>query len=165
MHNNPLGMERVHHVSWTVADIDAVVDFYGRVLGARILYRHDAIDAAQLPREPDGRDWTESHLGIPDASLRLAMLELPDGCALELFEYLRPAGKTSAPPAGNHIGGHHLGIQVRSIEAASRVLLDNGCSVLQEIIPPDDASIRFRYFTDPWKNIFELVELSHAKNP
>ena len=163
MSNNPLGIHRVHHISWTVADIDAVVDFYGRVFGARILYRVDSIDAGQLPRGPDGRDWTETHLGIPDAHLRLAMLELPDGTGLELFEYLRPASQATAPLPSNHVGSHHLGIQVKSIEAASRILLDNGCRMLEKIIPPDEDSsgTQFRYFMDPWKNIFELVEIAN----
>lgn len=164
MNDNPLGVQRIHHISWTVSDIDAAIAFYVRAFGARTLYRVDDINAAQLPRHADGRDWTEAHLGVQDARIRLAMLELPDGTGLELFEYLQPASQTTAPLASHHVGSHHLGLQVSSLDTASQVLLSNGCRLFETITPADDGSrsIQFRYFKDPWENIFELVELTPA---
>src|SRR6218665_3844879 len=130
MNTNPLGIRRLDHVAWSVAQMAPVIAFYQRVFEAQILYRIGPVDAAQLPRQADGRDWTEAHLGI-----------------------------TSAPLPGNHVGSHHLGIEVDDMAAAAQRLRDNGCTVLERIAFADGptAGSQFQYFLDPWRNILELV--------
>lgn len=156
---NPLGIRRIDHVSWTVAELDPVVDFYQRVFGAQVLYRIGPIDAADIPRGPDGRDWTAAHVGIPGARLELVLLGLPGGVKIELFAYAKPVSSTTAPVLSNHIGSHHLGIEVDDIEAAAALLQANGCTVFERIAFSEGptAGSQYRYFLDPWQNIFELV--------
>lgn len=155
-----ISFRRIDHVSWTVAELEPVIDFYRRVFGVTPLYALGPLDAADIPRDAQGRDWTEAHLGVPDAQLRLAMLQFPDGFRLELFEYRRPLGSSSAPLPSNHVGSHHLGIEVDDLEASAAVLLENGCSVMERIALDDGptAGSAFRYFRDPWGNIFELCQ-------
>lgn len=159
MNTNPLGIRRLDHVAWSVAQMAPVIAFYQRVFGAQILYRIGPVDAAQLPRQADGRDWTEAHLGIAGARLDLVLLGLPGGIRLELFSYAEPASATSAPLPGNHVGSHHLGIEVDDMAAAAQRLRDNGCTVLERIAFADGptAGSQFQYFLDPWRNILELV--------
>lgn len=159
MSSNPLGIRRIDHVSWTVADLDPVVAFYQRVFGAQVLYTVGPVDAVDIPRQPDGRDWTEAHVGIANARLMLVMLGLPGGIRLELFAYERPASVTHAPVRSNHVGSHHLGIEVDDIEAAAALLRENGCTVFERIAFSEGptAGSQYRYFLDPWQNILELV--------
>ena len=156
---NPLGIRRIDHVAWTVPDLNAVIDFYQRVIGAQLLYQLGPIDARDMPSDADGRDWTEAHVAVKDGLLSLALLALPGGGKLELFEYQRPASTTTAPLRSNHIGSHHLGFEVEDIDAAAQWLQDNGCTAMQRIAFAEGptAGSQFQYFLDPWQNIVELV--------
>lgn len=160
---NQLGFRRVDHASWTVAQIDPVIDFYSRVFGARILYQMGPVDARDIPLDEHGQDWTKAHLGVADGRLSLAMLAFPDGFKVELFQYERPTSDTAAPLLPNHVGSHHLGIEVDDLEAATAVLLEHGCRVMERIQIDDGptAGSRYRYLLDPWNNIFELAEHGH----
>ena len=71
---NPLGIRRIDHVAWTVPDLNAVIDFYQRVIGAQLLYQLGPIDARDIPSDADGRDWTEAHVAVKDGRLSLALL-------------------------------------------------------------------------------------------
>ena len=159
-----ISFRRIDHASWTVAQLEPVIDFYTRVFGVTPVYAMGPLDAADIPRDEEGRDWTDKHLGIPGARIRLAMLQFPDGFKLELFEYQKPLGASSAPLPGNHVGSHHLGIEVDDLEQAAGVLLENGCTVLEriELDSGPTAGSSFRYFRDPWSNIFELCQHSPA---
>src|SRR6218665_354893 len=159
MNTNPLGIRRLDHVAWSVAHMEPVIAFYQRVFGAQVLYRIGPAAPAQLPRQADGRDWTEAHLSIAGARLDLVLLGLPGGIRLELFRYAEPARAPSAPLPRNHVGSHHLGIEVDDMAAAAGWLGDNGCTVLERIAFADGpaAGSQFQYFLDPWRNILELV--------
>lgn len=157
---SPIGFRRVDHASWTVAELEPVIDFYVKVFGARLLYQMGPMDAEQMPRDDAGRDWTDTHLGVTMARFSLAMLELGDGFKVELFQYERPEGSNFVPLSSENVGSHHLGIQVDDLEVAAAVLQAHGCTVLEriEMDSGPTAGSSFRYFQDPWKNIFELVE-------
>jgi len=162
---NTLGFRRVDHASWTVARIAPVIEFYAKVFGAEVLYRMGPVDAAEIPLDDQGRDWTEAHLGVKGGRLSLAMLRFPDGFKVELFEYEQPHSDTELPLRPNHVGSHHLGIEVDDLETATAVLLGNGCTVMKRIEMADGptAGSRYRYLFDPWHNIFELAEHSHTR--
>src|SRR6218665_1161121 len=159
MNTNPLGIRRLDHVAWSVAQMEPVIAFYQRVFGAQVLYRIGPAAAANPPRKADGRAWTEAHLSIAGARLDLVLLGLPGGIRLELFRYAEPASATSAPLPGNHVGSHHLGIEVDDMAAAAQRLGEPGCPVLERIAFADGprAGSQFQYFREPWRNILELV--------
>jgi len=163
--NNPLGIRRADHLGWTVADLDAAIDFYQRVFGARQLYRLGPIDAADIPRGPDGRDWTAAHVGVVGAQLELALLQLPCDLRLELFRYTKPGSSTTLPLRSNHVGSSHLGLEVQDMDAAAQRLRDNGCTVMERIAFDDGptAGVQFQYAFDPWGNIIELVYYANKK--
>lgn len=163
MQNNPLGISRIDHVSWTVEELEPVVTFYERVFGARVLYRLGPVHATQLPGASDGRDWTEAHLGVKGAGLELAMLALPGGARIEIFEYQKTPGQTGSPATCDRVGSYHLSIEVQDLDAAAQILRDNGCTVFERIAFADGPTSGSQYqrFLDPWKNIFELA--AHAR--
>ena len=159
MTNNPLGIQRLDHVSWTVAAVEPVVWFYERVFGAVVLYTVGPVDAADMPLEGDGRDWTHAHLGVPRARLQFVVLGLPGNIKLELFAFEAPASSTEQPLPNNCVGSSHLGLEVDDLEAAAEHLRNNGCAVFERIdSPPDSATAgwSYRYARDPWNNILEL---------
>lgn len=101
----------VDHYAYTVADLDAAVDFCTTVLGADVLYRLGPVE------EPDS-DWMARQLGVhPRASTHIAMLRLGPDSNLELFQYTAPEQRTQAP-AFTDVGGHHIGIHVSDLDVA-----------------------------------------------
>lgn len=154
-------IERVDHVSWTVADIDAVIAFYQTAFGARELYRMGPVDAADLPPGPQGRDWMAEHVNVPGARLTLAMLELAPNLNFELFQYDKPADAGKTPPRNCDVGGHHIALRVGDADAVAARLEALGCTLMPGTIMMDEgpcSGVKNRYLTDPFGNQLELVE-------
>lgn len=155
------GLRRVDHVSLTVADLDAAIAFYCDAFGAELAYRMGPFDARELPRTADDRDWTEAHVNVGDARLRIAMLRLAANLGMELFEYERPQDARRAPPRNCDVGARHLCLEVGNIEAAIAHLESKGCRALAGPILmqggpcPDSKSW---YVLDPFGHQLELVE-------
>jgi catechol 2,3-dioxygenase-like lactoylglutathione lyase family enzyme len=155
------GLSHVDHVGLTVPDLDAAVRFYADVVGGHELYRLGPFDAAELPRMPDGRDWTDAHINVPGARLTIAMLQIGPNLMLELFQYERPAGQSRTPPRNCDWGGHHIAFKVANLEAAKDHLARHGCRLMAGPIVLDQgpcATTRVNYVLDPWGNQLELVE-------
>jgi len=158
------GFARIDHVSRTVPDLEAAVDFYTAVFGARLLYRMGPFDAADLPAEADGRDWTAAHLDVPGARLEIAMLQLAPNLMLELFQYDKPEDACKTPPRNCDCGGHHLAFKVENLEAACAYLARHGCRILAGPIAMESgptAGSRAQYVVDPWGQYMELMEYDH----
>ncbi|MEQ1934365.1 MAG: VOC family protein [Fimbriimonadaceae bacterium] len=159
MTKNPVGINRLDHVSWTVAAVQPVVSFYEEVFGAVVLYSVGPVDAREMPTGSDGADWTKARLGLADALLHFVVLWLPGDIKLELFAFQRPASTTEHPLANNCVGSSHLGLEVADLEAAANYLKNKGCAIFERIdSPPNSATtgISYRYLRDPWNNILEL---------
>ncbi|MDY7227903.1 VOC family protein [Hyalangium rubrum] len=156
------GFTRVDHVALTVPDLDKAVEFYTETFGATELFRLGPFDAAELPRMPDGRDWTEAHVNVPGARVFLAMLQLGPTLKLELFRYELPKDARTTPPRNCDLGGHHIAFQVENLEAAVAYLRARELRVMAGpiVIPVGPAAgMRTQYVLDPWGNQLELVEL------
>lgn len=153
--------KRTDHVSLTVADIDAAIKFYTEVFDARLRYQMGPFDADEIPKMPDGRDWTEAHVNVPGARLNIAMLQLTENLGMELFEYEKPADAASKPPRNCDVGARHICLEVDDVEEAIDHLQKNGCTPLAGPIvsengpAPDSLSW---YVLDPFDNQLELVQ-------
>lgn len=153
--------KRLDHISLTTANLDETVDFYTRVFDAKVDYRMGPFDAAEIPKMEDGRDWTEAHINVPKARLRIAMLKLPDGLGLELFEYERPGDSRKTPPRNCDVGSRHLCIEVDDLDASVAFLEQHGCTPMAGSIDMLDGPCppsRSWYVLDPFGNQLELVE-------
>jgi len=148
------------HVSWTVADADAVAQFYIDVFGATELFRMGPIDAADIPPMPDGRDWMAAHVNVPGGALRLIMLKLTETLNFQLVQYDKPADRGATLPRNCDAGGHHLGLRVDDVPAAAAYLTAHGCTAM-EIIEIHDGPLAGKknlYLLDPWGHQLELVD-------
>lgn len=148
------------HVSFTVPDLEAAIAFYVDVFGAEELFRFGPIDADEIPRDDEGRDFMETHVGIPGARLALAMLRLTDNLNLQLVKYDKPAGRRTDRPRHCDAGGHHLALRVDDVEKASAYLEARGCEV-QQIIAIEAGPLAGKknlYVRDPFGNPLEIVD-------
>jgi glyoxylase I family protein len=155
------GLSHVDHAALTVPDLDAAVRFYCEVIGGTELYRVGPFDAAEMPRGPDGRDWTEAHVNVAGARLWIAMLQIGANLMLELFRYEKPEGARTVAPRNCDLGGHHLAFKVADIDAAIAHLRRRDVRVMAgptALTEGPLAGLRFIYFLDPWGNQLELVE-------
>ena len=139
------------HTNLITKDWKNLANFYQQVFGCKI-----------VPPERDIRsEWLEKATGIPSASLRGAHLRLPgwgeDGPTLEIFQY-DPAGVDS-PRSPNRDGFGHIAFQVDDVDIARSEVLQNGGSLVGEIVQIPIAGageVTFVYVTDPDGNILEL---------
>lgn len=150
----------VDHVSWTVPDLEAALSFYVGVLGAEELFRMGPLDAADIPRLPDGRDWMAAHVGVPGACLTLVMLKLASNLNLQLVQYDKPADRRQDLPRNCDRGGHHIGLKVDDVDAAIAYLKAHGCKAL-ETIHIDAGPLAGKknvYVLDPFGHQLEIVD-------
>jgi glyoxylase I family protein len=133
------GLIAADHVALTVPDLDAAVTFYCEVIGGIELYRLGPFDAKDLPRMPDGRDWTAAHVNVPGARVWIAMLQIAGSLQLELFRYEAPTDARVEPPRNCDAGGHQMEGPIAIPEGPI-------------------AGFKCNYFLDPWGNQLEIVE-------
>ncbi|MBD0742682.1 VOC family protein [Streptomyces sp. CBMA152] len=148
------GLSAVHHIAFTVPDLDEAVVFFTEVLGAETAYRTGPIAT------PDS-DWMHRHLGVhPRSTAHIAMLRLGPTLNLELFEYTGP-GRRERMPGNSDWGGHHLAFWTDDFDACIRHLAATpGVRVLGEPEQVGEGPIRgtrWVYFTTPWGQHLELV--------
>ena len=150
----------VDHVSRTVPDLEGAVQFYSEAFGASVLYRLGPIDAEDLPRDASGRDWMETHVGVPGARLTLAMLQLSPNLKLQLVQYDKPEGRREGPLRNCDYGGHHIAFLVDDVDAAVAWLSQRGCKALQTIMIDAGplAGKKNVYVQDPWGHQLEIVD-------
>jgi catechol 2,3-dioxygenase-like lactoylglutathione lyase family enzyme len=150
----------VDHVSWTVPDLEAALRFYVDVIGAEELFRVGPVDAADLPRDATGRDWMETHVGVPGAALTLVMLKLSDNLNFQLIQYDKPPNRRQDLPRNCDRGGHHLGLKVDDVDRAIAYLTAHGCRAL-ETIHIDSGPLAGKknvYVLDPFGHQLEIVD-------
>lgn len=152
------GARAVHHVAYTVPDLEQAVDFFVRVIGAELAYTLDSVAAPD-----DDPQWMARKLAVPpDAVARIAMLRLGPVTNLELFSYAVP-DQRRALPRNSDWGGHHLAIYVDDVDKAVEYLRAvPGVTVLGEpetIVDGPIAGDRWVYFTTPWGMHLELITM------
>jgi catechol 2,3-dioxygenase-like lactoylglutathione lyase family enzyme len=137
------------HTSFTVADIDRAVVFWGDVMGFAL-------------GDLSAREgyWLGSVVGVPGARCRIAHLH-GHGLHLEFIQYLEPVGTdVTGPP--HRPGTAHLAFLVEDIETATRRMLEGGASEQGRITRCSSGAALgclAVYLKDPNGIIVELVEL------
>ncbi|MFL5355925.1 VOC family protein [Archangium sp.] len=150
------GARNIHHIAYTVPNLDQAVDFFINVIGAELLYRIGPVEDAT-------GDWMTRQLNVhPRASTHIAMLRLGPVTNLELFEYTAP-GQRQELPRNSDWGGHHLAIHVDDVDAAVEYLRSvPGVKVLgepQTITEGPIAGDRWVYFVTPWGMQMEVLNM------
>jgi catechol 2,3-dioxygenase-like lactoylglutathione lyase family enzyme len=153
-HRGIPGATAVHHVAYTVPDLNEAVEFFTDVIGAELVY-------VQGPVQDSEGDWMTRQLGVaPEAHAHIAMLRLGPVTNLELFEYTAPDQRQSLP-RNSDWGGHHLAIYVNDVDAAVAYLRTQpDVRILGEpetIVDGPIAGDRWVYFLTPWGMQMELI--------
>lgn len=154
------GLEGLDHVGMTVENLDEAVVFYSSLLSAKEIFRLGPFDSREMPAVGD-KDWSLAFVNVSDARFTLAMLRLPNGNRVELFQYDRPTDRSPNPPRNCDIGGHHIAFKVADLD---RVLASGPKLGLRFMAGPiaieegPAAGQRIIYALDPWGNQLEFVE-------
>ncbi|WP_194927806.1 VOC family protein [Catenulispora pinisilvae] len=130
---------RVHHVSLSVADLDAQESWYRKALGL-----------AQV----------EERLDLPDAGVRTAILSDGAGLRVELTERAGSTPVETPDPfaATARQTYTHLALQVADLDGTFRWLTtDCEAPVVVEPGPGASEGVRYAYIHDPEGNLIELI--------
>jgi catechol 2,3-dioxygenase-like lactoylglutathione lyase family enzyme len=131
---------RFHHISLSVADLDAEEAWYRRALG--------------LTR-------TDERLELPEAGVRTVVLSDGDGLRVELTERAGSAPVLYADPYAATAAQTftHLALQVPDVEAAfQRLTAESAASAVARPGPGATVGMRYAYVRDPEGNLIELIE-------
>ncbi|HEY2600907.1 MAG TPA: VOC family protein [Thermoleophilaceae bacterium] len=139
-----VGSSGMHHMGLTVSDLDRSVAFYSR-FGFEVTARI----------EEEGAE-VEEGLGVPDAALRVAILE-SENSRLELIQYVKPDGGP-APLPNNGTGAAHLCVEVDDVDKAYEELRAAGIDFFSEPIT-HESGIRWVYCRDPDGLTTELLQV------
>jgi catechol 2,3-dioxygenase-like lactoylglutathione lyase family enzyme len=80
------GIVGAHHTSFTVADLERSLVFFRDTLGLEVLGTREVRD-----------EYFARIVGLPGCVVKAALLRLPGGHHVELFEYVQPRGQSVAP--------------------------------------------------------------------
>ena len=135
---------RFHHVSLSVADLDAQEAWYRTALGLTDV---------------------DERLDLPDAGVRTAVLS--DGAGLRV-EFTERAGSAPVLHSDPYTATAaqtftHLALQVSDLDAAYAWLTDScGAPSVSEPGPGATEGMRYAYIRDPEGNLIELIETSQV---
>jgi glyoxylase I family protein len=153
------GLTGLDHVGITVPDIEEATRFLVDVIGCEYLYTLGPLQDA------DG-SWMADHLNVhPRAVARtIRFFRCAGHPVIEVFEYCAP-DQNAAPPRNSDIGGHHLALYVKDLDAAVQHLRDHGVHVLGSPTTSrgPHTGQRWVYFLAPWGAQFELVSYPNGR--
>jgi catechol 2,3-dioxygenase-like lactoylglutathione lyase family enzyme len=128
-----------HHISLSVADLDAALPWYQQALGLE-----EVVERYELPEPP----------------VRTAVLQAPNGLRVELIERagsVRPGSADDALDATRTQGYRHWALEVDDLDQAFRDLTSAGARSLSPPAPAVKPGDRFAYVKDPEGNLLELI--------
>lgn len=138
----------IHHMSFTVSDMDTSIAFYRDVLGLELIF--DNAESGQLMQGPE----VDNITACPNSKLRVAFVRI-DGKLIELVQY-NPPGKLLMDSKANDIGSAHVCFKTDDINGLYEKLEKAGAGI--HCPPQDLGSEKVFYFRDPDGNILEVVE-------
>lgn len=133
-----------HHVSLSVANLDAQRHWYERALGL-----HEVIEQVTLPDPP----------------VRTVVLRASNGLRVELIERIgstRQEAFTDPLDASRLQGYGHWALEVTHLDQAFTTLIEAGAQPVWPPAPAIQPGARFAYVKDPEGNLLELIEPPQA---
>lgn len=147
-----------NHVGMTVPDIDRAIDWYGAVLGFRLIYRRTL---EHRPGVPEVREIFGPRFGRAHQAHMLGA----NGTGIELFQFIDPPVTT---PADNfrygETGIFHLCVTDPDLEGlVARVVAHGGRQRTKIWQFLEERPYRLVYCEDPFGNIVEALSHSYAE--
>jgi catechol 2,3-dioxygenase-like lactoylglutathione lyase family enzyme len=130
---------RFHHVSLSVADLDASQSWYEQVLGL---------------------DEVVERVALPEPSVRTVVLRARNGLRVELIERAgsRPQAFKDPLDAAQTQGYGHWALEVNDLDAAFALLSTPPGQPVSSPAPAVQPGDRFAYVKDPEGNLLELIQ-------
>jgi len=150
-----MGVLGLHHIGFTVPDMDEAVAFFSNVFGAVTVMECGSVDVDD--------DFMQRRLGVP-AGCKIVdqrVLQVGRGGALELFRY---SGVASSPIKHNgETGAMHIAFEVDDAYETAERMKAAGVDVLEgptliEGGPMD--GLVWLYLRAPWGQYLEIVSAS-----
>ena len=116
------GIIGAHHTSFTVAHLELSLAFFRDDLGLEVLGSREVCD-----------DYFGQIVGLPGCVVRAALIRLPGGHHVELFEYLHPRGQSVSPRPCDP-GSSHLALLTDDLTALYQKLKASGVNLVSEPI-------------------------------
>ncbi len=149
------------HVGVTVPDVAAAVAFYSEALDLRVLVRPTEV----LPTPGHTKEFLEAFFpGF--RGMRVARMVTDQGFALELFEWMRPAGGVSTSGSQHHEtpGYFHVAFVDPDVEGrVLRILAAGGRRRTSTWQVWPDRPYLACYCEDPFGNIIEIISHSETE--
>jgi methylmalonyl-CoA/ethylmalonyl-CoA epimerase len=136
-----IGLQRIDHVGVAVADLDAAIEFYGRVFGMRCVHEE-----------------TNEEQGVREAMLSIG--PSPEGGYVQLLAPLSPSSTIAKFLDRNGPGVQQVAYTVADIEVACAALRDRGVRLLYDSARRGTAGSRINFVhpKDAGGVLVELVE-------
>jgi catechol 2,3-dioxygenase-like lactoylglutathione lyase family enzyme len=139
-----------HHTSFTVARLEASVEFFRDLLGLELLFVRQVQD-----------DYLGRIVGLPGAVVKAALFRIPSSNHhVELFQYVQPAGEPHRPRPCDP-GSCHLSFLVEDLRGLHQQLKDRGVNFVSEPILIEAGPNRGGYgiyLKDPNDILLELFQ-------
>ena len=137
-----MAFEKVHHVKYSVSDLDRSVAFYCDLLGFELIYE---ADRENLPSY-------DTIMNMRDVKLRITLMEHPPtGFTIALIEFQNPAS-IAREIRNNYIGHSSMALQTKDAQAQYDMLTTAGVSTMSppvEIVRDGRPVAIAFYFLDP----------------
>jgi catechol 2,3-dioxygenase-like lactoylglutathione lyase family enzyme len=145
----------IAHTALHVADVDAAVAWYRDVLGLVVLSPPYRMEGDAITRDM-------GELVPAPVVVKAAIVGVDDGTdrVIEVIEYPSAAVGPPAPADVTRPGFTHVGLVCDDVATTRAALEGKGVAFLVEGVA-DVAGLRTTWFTDPWNNVFILVEKTH----
>jgi methylmalonyl-CoA/ethylmalonyl-CoA epimerase len=136
-----IGLQRIDHVGVAVADLDAAIEFYGRVFGMRCVHEE-----------------TNEEQGVREAMLSIG--PSPEGGYVQLLAPLSPSSTIAKFLDRNGPGVQQVTYTVADIDVACTALRDRGVRLLYDSARRGTAGSRINFVhpKDAGGVLVELVE-------
>jgi catechol 2,3-dioxygenase-like lactoylglutathione lyase family enzyme len=143
-------IKSTEHFSFTVSNMEDTLHFFCDLLGLPATPIMEVAD-------PD----VQRIIGMPGASLRIALVQVPDGKNIELIEYVRPKGEWIDLKT-NNAGVAHIAFLVDDIDGMYGDLSKKGVQFVHEPVrvPSNDGKGRWgvSYVRGPDGITLEFIE-------
>ncbi len=143
-------IKAAEHFSFTVSNIEAALHFFRDLLG---------LNASPIMEVENPN--VQKIVGMPDAFLRISIVEIPQGPGIELIEYVRPSGQKIDSTSCN-AGAAHIAFLVDDIQKMHQELSGRGIRFVNPPVwaPGNNGTGRWgvAYLKGPDDITVELVE-------
>ena len=141
-------IKTMRHAAIVVTDMDKALRFYRDLLGLKVV----------LDKQQEG-EFFENLLALEALSMRVVMLESPDGGRLELFQFHSHPKAAPSSVQANEIGCAHVAFSVSDIDKTYQILLQEGIEFNCPPLVSPDGYGKVTYCHDADGTIIELVQI------